>query len=190
MQNNISLLVALKNNLEYNKHFYKTTRDLYPELEICFSSYNSIDGTHEWLDSLNDPYTKIFHSTQQGIFSDNFNKATELATKEYVDSTRPYKVYVALLSQSGTSAPTAIVLENTIGAVSFAYNSTGFYSAVSSGLFTVDKTACFLGESNGNTTLIAKGNTANLVTIVSQSPSGTFINDSISKATLEIRVYN
>jgi GT2 family glycosyltransferase len=84
MKNNISLLVALKNNLEYNKHFYKTTRELYPELEICFSSYNSIDGTHEWLDSINDPYTKIFHSTQQGIFSDNFNKATELATKEYV----------------------------------------------------------------------------------------------------------
>jgi len=84
MKNNISLLVALKNNLEYNKHFYKTTRELYPELEICFSSYNSIDGTHEWLDSLNDPYTKTFHSPQQGIFSDNFNKATELATKEYV----------------------------------------------------------------------------------------------------------
>jgi GT2 family glycosyltransferase len=84
MKNNISLIVALKNNLEYNKHFYKTTRELYPELEICFSSYNSTDGTHEWLDSLNDPYTKVYHTTDEGIFSDNFNKATELATKEYV----------------------------------------------------------------------------------------------------------
>lgn len=84
MKNNISLVVALKNNLEYNKHFYETTRDLYPELEICFSSFNSTDGTHEWLDSLNDPFTKVFHTNEEGIFSDNFNKATELATKEYV----------------------------------------------------------------------------------------------------------
>jgi len=82
---NISLLVALKNNLDYNKHFYKTTRKIYPEVEICFSSYNSTDGTHEWLDTLkDDPYTKTFHTTEAGNFSDNFNKAASLATKDYV----------------------------------------------------------------------------------------------------------
>jgi GT2 family glycosyltransferase len=81
---NISLLVALRNNLEYNKHFYKTTRAIYPEVEICFSSYASTDGTHEWLDSLNDPFTKVFHTKEQGTFSDNFNKAASLATKDYV----------------------------------------------------------------------------------------------------------
>jgi GT2 family glycosyltransferase len=82
---NISLLVALKNNLDYNKHFYKTTRELYPEVEICFSSFGSTDGTNEWLDSLsNDPFTKTFHSNEYGCFSDNFNKAMSLATKDYV----------------------------------------------------------------------------------------------------------
>jgi len=81
---NISLLAAVKNNLEYTKHFYQTTRALYPEVEICFSSYNSTDGTHEWLQSLNDPFTKIFYSNEHGNFSDNFNKAASLATKEYV----------------------------------------------------------------------------------------------------------
>jgi GT2 family glycosyltransferase len=84
MENKISLLVALKNNLDYNKHFYETTRALYPEVEICFSSYNSTDGTNEWLDSLNDSFTKIFHSDEVGNFSDNFNKAASLATKEYI----------------------------------------------------------------------------------------------------------
>ena len=54
MKFNISLLVGLKNNLDYNKHFYSTTRELYPEVEICFVSYGSTDGTHEWLNSLND----------------------------------------------------------------------------------------------------------------------------------------
>ncbi len=80
----ISLLVGLKNNLEYNKHFYKTTRELYPEIEICFVSYGSADGTHEWLDSLNDKNVKYFYSTENKTFSDTFNKATEIATKDYV----------------------------------------------------------------------------------------------------------
>ncbi len=84
MENKISLLAALKNNLDYNKHFYNTTRAIYPEVEICFSSYGSTDGTHEWLDSLNDPYTKVFHSDEYGNFSDNFNKAASISTKEYV----------------------------------------------------------------------------------------------------------
>jgi GT2 family glycosyltransferase len=84
MENNISLLVGLKNNLDYNKHFYQTTRELYPEVEICFVSYGSTDGTHEWLDSLNDSNVQNYYSEDQKTFSDTFNKAAELATKEYV----------------------------------------------------------------------------------------------------------
>ena len=81
---NISLLVGLKNNLDYNKHFYSTTRELYPEVEICFVSYGSTDGTHEWLNSLNDKNVNYFYSPENKTFSDTFNKATKLATKEYV----------------------------------------------------------------------------------------------------------
>ena len=81
---NISLIVALKNNLTYNKHFYTTTRLLYPDVEICFSSYGSTDGTHEWLESLDDPNIKVFYTGESGNFSDNFNKATSLATKDYI----------------------------------------------------------------------------------------------------------
>ena len=84
MMYNISLLVGLKNNLDYNKHFYSTTRELYPEVEICFVSYGSTDGTHEWLNSLNDKNVNYFYSPENKTFSDTFNKATELATKEYV----------------------------------------------------------------------------------------------------------
>ena len=84
MKNNISLLVGLKNNLDYNKHFYTTTRALYPEVEICFVSYGSTDGTHQWLDSLQDINVKYFHSKENRTFSETFNKATELATEDYV----------------------------------------------------------------------------------------------------------
>jgi GT2 family glycosyltransferase len=81
---NISLLVGLKNNLDYNKHFYETTRALYPDVEICFVSYGSTDGTHEWLESLADNNLKYFYSEEQQTFSDTFNRAAELATSEYV----------------------------------------------------------------------------------------------------------
>ena len=84
MQYNISLLVGLKNNLDYNKNFYQTTRELYPDVEICFVSYGSTDGTHEWLDTLSDSKVNYFYSTEQKTFSDTFNKAAEIATKDYV----------------------------------------------------------------------------------------------------------
>lgn len=81
---NISLLVGLKNNLYYSQNFYHSTRHLYPNVELCFVSYGSTDGTHEWLDSLNDPNLKYFYSNETKTFSDTFNKATELSTKDYV----------------------------------------------------------------------------------------------------------
>jgi GT2 family glycosyltransferase len=80
----ISLLVGLKNNLDYNRHFYETTREIYPTVEICFVSYGSTDGTHEWLESLTDPNVKSFYSEESKTFSDTFNKAAELATRPYV----------------------------------------------------------------------------------------------------------
>ena len=39
-----------------------------------------------------------------------------------------YKVYTALLTQAGTSAPTAIILNNTIGTLVFGYSGVGLYT--------------------------------------------------------------
>lgn len=84
MQYNISLLVGLKNNLDYNQHFYETTRAIYPDVELCFVSYGSTDGTHEWLDSLQDTNLKYYYSEESKTFSDTFNQAAQLATRDYV----------------------------------------------------------------------------------------------------------
>lgn len=52
-----------------------------------------------------------------------------------------YLVYTALLSQSGTSAPVATVLENTLGGtVVWGYSGVGTYTATKSGAFTLNKT--------------------------------------------------
>jgi hypothetical protein len=48
-----------------------------------------------------------------------------------------YKVYTAILNQSGTSVPVATVLENTLGGtVVWSYSGTGSYQATLTGAFT------------------------------------------------------
>ena len=57
----------------------------------------------------------------------------------------PYKVYTALLTQSGTDAPVATVLENTLeGTVTWTYDDVGMYLATCSGCFTKNKTMAIL----------------------------------------------
>lgn len=81
---NISVLVGCLNNLDYTQHFYKTFRNVYPTAELVFVSYGSTDGTHRWLKYLDDPNVKSFYFTSRKTFSDTYNKAIELATKDYV----------------------------------------------------------------------------------------------------------
>ena len=52
----------------------------------------------------------------------------------------PYRVYTALLTQTGTDAPVAIVLENTLGNVVWTRDNLGIYVGTSSGSFTENKT--------------------------------------------------
>ncbi len=58
---------------------------------------------------------------------------------------RPYKVYTALLTQSGTDAPVATVLENTLGGdIVWAYDDTGLYEGTLNGAFTSNKTFLYI----------------------------------------------
>jgi len=79
-----SLLVGLKNNLAYTQYFYTQTRLLYPTLELVFVSFNSIDGTHQWLDSLQDEHVTYYYEKRERTLSDTYNKCIELATSDYV----------------------------------------------------------------------------------------------------------
>jgi GT2 family glycosyltransferase len=82
--NNISLLIGLKNNLEYSKSCYHSIRGNFPETEIVFVSYGSTDGTNEWLDSLKDENLIHFFSSEEKTLSDTYNKAIEISTQDYV----------------------------------------------------------------------------------------------------------
>ena len=60
-----------------------------------------------------------------------------------------YRSYTALLTQSGTDAPVATVLENTIGDIVWSRDGLGFYKASLNGVFSVDKTMALITGSAG-----------------------------------------
>ncbi len=121
----------------------------------------------------------------------------------------PYKVYTALLTQSGTDAPVATVLENTLGDIVWTRTGVGQYSGTLIGGFTTDKTfippysSDFSGSSiflplsiNGNPQLgwinmYISGTDAIIVDtydMVDRAEWSTIIE--ISKIPIEIKVYN
>ena len=105
----------------------------------------------------------------------------------------PYKVYTALLTQSGEDAPTAIVLENTIGNIVWTYFNVGSYKGTLSSAFTTNKTFVFI-----NTLLSYDTNTAgvttfnvNEVNVTTGVPNGgSPADDQLNLTPIEIRVYN
>jgi hypothetical protein len=101
-----------------------------------------------------------------------------------LDDIRGYKVYTALLTQSGTDAPVATVLENTLGDITFTVDGEGTYNAISDGLFTINKTTSILSSTistSSNTTIAIDINTINIYTTSS---------DNLQNSLFEIRVYN
>lgn len=105
--------------------------------------------------------------------------------------TKP-KVYTALISQSGTAAPTVTVIENTTGAtITWARSTVGSYTATASlAIFTVNKTACIVsgGWLIANTTLkITRSSTT--VCVLNSFASGSATDSTLSETFVEIRVY-
>jgi hypothetical protein len=105
---------------------------------------------------------------------------------------RPYKVYAALLTQTGTNAPVATVLENTIGNIVWTRGGIGYYIATLSAAFTTNKTVVLFG--NPAYTIPPIDIIVNLGSInsieINTIISGVFADNSFNKTFIEIRVYN
>lgn len=109
------------------------------------------------------------------------------------DDIRGYKVYTALLSQTGATPPVATVLENTIGITpSFLYNGTGNYEIDFIGLsINPDKVVIFTGQSDGNSNGIVNAwcnSTPNLY-ITCYDLAGASIDNLLDRTSIEIRIY-
>ena len=99
-----------------------------------------------------------------------------------------YKSYVALITQSGTAAPTVTILENTIGDISWTRSSVGQYVGLLTDAFTLDKVVCFNNNIIGN--FIIKRSGIDSLVIYTNSFAGTPTDSLLVNTSIEIRVYN
>jgi hypothetical protein len=113
---------------------------------------------------------------------------------------RRFKIYTALLTQTGTSAPTAVVLENTLGAaVVWARSSAGTYTGTLASAFTVNKTSVdpqsvVAGVSGLYGLVKAVRTSANVVTVTTSDvdlvgDTAAATDAMLSSTMIEIRVY-
>lgn len=119
------------------------------------------------------------------------NSYSEVYTIEDIrDQISTYDSYTALLSQDGTNAPTAVVLENQLGTVLFQYYGQGDYSVISpSGAFELGKT--FVSAlSTGDTNIGIYHESNGLIYIYTWLlPADAPDNGLLTNAPFEIRVY-
>ena len=102
-----------------------------------------------------------------------------------------YKSYVALISQTGTAAPTAIVLENTIGNIVWTRFGLGDYRGTLTGAFPSGKVICLSNQIDMPTMTIIKRKNDDIISINTGTPGTTTIADGIlNNTSIEIRVYN
>ena len=135
--------------------------------------------------------------TISGDFVDNTDPLNPI-----LNDPRPYKVYTALLTQSGTNAPVATVLENTFNVdFSFEYINIGLYTLSSpTNVFIANKTCFFvdvvrdLGAFSTSEVLVSYDliipNSIDIATINTSSGVYANANGVLNNTTIEIRVYN
>lgn len=82
---NISLVLAVYNNLDLTKKCYNQVRKLYPNTPFIISSGGSNDGTLEWLESLTDENLFYSHTNVRLSFSETYNRGIkEVFTEKLV----------------------------------------------------------------------------------------------------------
>jgi hypothetical protein len=103
-----------------------------------------------------------------------------------------YKKYIALITQSSTSAPTVIELENTIGPIVWTRSAVGIYFGTLTGAFTSNKTYITLSNVERNSIVLSNrrdDDTIQISTTNLQNPSASYHDSHLNNNTLEIRVY-
>jgi len=127
-----------------------------------------------------------------GIATTNLTVTQTINGRPANDMLRNYQRYIALITQTSTSAPTVIELENTIGPIVWARISTGVYEGTLTGAFTLDKTYTTLSQVATNSIALAYRKTDDIIKIETtnlHSPTAAHHDTHLVKNTLEIRVY-
>lgn len=112
-----------------------------------------------------------------------------------IKQTQNYKVYTALLTQSGTNDPIVTVLKNELsGSINWTRSATaGKYDGELTGAFTANKTAFFVGNTwglNYAITYLYRTDNNFLRIETNNILTGAYEDGQLYETTIEIRVYN
>ncbi len=120
------------------------------------------------------------------------NKTRNFTIQQVADlaqsvGTLGYTLYSALLTQTGTNAPVATQLQNTIaGTMTWARTGYGVYTVTNSGTpFTADKVQVFVNGGNNDGTVIRWARTSTSVITLTASADA-----KITGGSLEVRIYS
>lgn len=106
---------------------------------------------------------------------------------------RPYRVYTGLISQTGTSDPTVVIMENTIGNIVWARTTNGSYQGYLPGEFLAAKTFLLTsGDYSINPTNQARQffrNNDDYISILTQI-NGIVADGLLENTPIEVRIYN
>jgi hypothetical protein len=126
-----------------------------------------------------------------GIATTNLTVTQTINGRPANDMLRNYERYIALISQSSTSDPTVIELENTIGPIIWTRKATGEYSGTLLGAFTANKTYATISQTLADSIVMISttDNDINIITTNLHSPIAVAHDGHLNNNTLEIRVY-
>jgi len=126
-----------------------------------------------------------------GIATTNLTVTQTINGRAVSDILPTYKKYIALITQTSTSAPTVIELENTIGPIVWTRKATGEYSGTLTGAFTANKTYATISQTLANSIVLISttANDINIITTNLQNPTASKHDSHLSNNTIEIRVY-
>jgi hypothetical protein len=100
-----------------------------------------------------------------GIATTNLTVTGTLNNRSVSDILPTYTKYIALISQSSTSDPTVIELENTIGPIVWTRVSAGIYEGTLTGVFTVNKTYVMISQLDITTMVGAYAKTIDIIQV-------------------------
>jgi hypothetical protein len=126
-----------------------------------------------------------------GIATTNLTVTNTINGRAANDMLRNYERYIALITQTSTSAPTVIELENTIGPIVWSRKTTGEYSGTLSGAFTANKTYATISNALADSIVMISTTASdiNIITTNLHSPIAVAHDGHLNNNTLEIRVY-
>jgi hypothetical protein len=128
---------------------------------------------------------------QDGMATTNMTITNTLNGRAVSDILPTYTKYIALITQTSTSDPTVIELENTIGPIVWTRAAQGSYQGTLTGAFTANKTYVMLSNVVVNSIVMADSqlNAIQILTTNLHSPTAAYHDGHLNNNTLEIRVY-